>query len=203
MTLTWIARRLYMGAAGSLGNLLRDGSNQSKYAIVGDPFRNCRKMRLESNLRITPPLIRTGVGVCWRRSFLKKRELSLTALFLVVLLVATVRQGWGVLVAPLWILVWWGRRIKLYFRWLHDRMSRYHNLEDGKMTIVLDDDAVTVMGGKSEARYAWGQLYGIREHGDVLLLSLKGAEFTILPLDQLSSEVLSVLRERAPRRLVI
>jgi hypothetical protein len=82
-------------------------------------------------------------------------------------------------------------------------MSRYQNLEDGKMTIVLEDDAITVIEGNTEARFPWSQLYGITEAGSVLLVMLTGAEFSILPLDQMRPEVLSVLREKSPRRRVM
>ena len=38
MTLTWNAKRLNMGAAGSLANLLRHAKEKCKYAIVRDLF---------------------------------------------------------------------------------------------------------------------------------------------------------------------
>jgi hypothetical protein len=36
MTLTWIAKRFNMGAAGFLGDLLREARRKRKYAIMRD-----------------------------------------------------------------------------------------------------------------------------------------------------------------------
>ena len=159
-------------------------------------------MNLETEYRLTPQVLKKGVQCFWKLCYIKKRELFLAAIFLGLLAsIAFVDKprSWASFIIfglygsfALWF---WIVRFMMYFRFLKTEMTQFHETGGGSIKFELSESAAVFTAGKMRREFPWRHLRRVVEADDVLLLLWDKFNFTIIPRDQLSDDILAVLRQ--------
>ena len=164
-------------------------------------------MNIETEFRLTPQIIKRGVHYFWKSCYIRKRELLLAGIFLCLLVIIGFIDGaksWVNFVVVglygLFALWFWIVRFKIYFLLLKAKMNQYGQLADGVMKMQLTDSVVILTGGQMRSEFQWGELRHVVESDEFLLLLWGKLNFTIIPVDQVSSDTLSVIRQKFTER---
>jgi len=83
----------------------------------------------------------------------------------------------------------------MYFRFLKTETTLSHETGGNSIRFELSESAAVFTAGKMRREYPWRQLRRIVEADDVLLLLWDKFNFTIIPRQQVSEEILAVLRQ--------
>jgi hypothetical protein len=158
-------------------------------------------MNIETQFCLTPETVRIGVRRFWQHRYFRKRELSITAIFLCLLIAFGFLKGRGswptVLFIGIFGLSFWIARFRVYFALLRKKMEQLNQLTKGMAGLLLTDTTLVLTGGQIRSELKWEQLKGAIECGGVLVLLWGGIDFSIIPLDRISQDALLLIRQKA------
>jgi hypothetical protein len=159
-------------------------------------------MNIETQFHLTPQVIKRGVQLFWKSYYVRTRELFLTGIFLCLLVFIGLVDGaksWVNLIIiglyGFFALWFWIVRFRIYFLLLKEKMDYYRQLAGGVTKLQLTDSAAILTGGEMRSEFQWGELKRIIESDEFLLLWWSRLNFTIIPIDQLSQDTLSAIRQ--------
>jgi hypothetical protein len=166
-------------------------------------------MNVETQIRLTPEIIKRGVRLFWKNYYVRPRELLLTAIFLCLLvgigLVDGAKSWVNLIIIGLYgffALWFWIVRFRIYFLLLKEKMNYHRQLAGGVTKLQLADGAAILTSGEMRSEFQWGELKRIIESNEFLLLWWSRLNFTIIPIDQLSQDALSAIRQKFAERIL-
>jgi hypothetical protein len=148
----------------------------------------------------TPEDVRIGVRQYWRHCYVSKRELYITVFFLFLLVMFSIIKGGNAWLCSLIYgfcgLSFWIVRFRTYFFLLRRKIKECNVLSigTGELQLTLNDTTILLAGGQTCLEWKWGQLKRVIEYKNVLLLCWDKFDFLIIPLNQISPNALSEIR---------
>jgi len=159
-------------------------------------------MNLKSPFRWTAQAVKKGVQCLRRIGYVKHRELVLATILLVFL--ASIAFGdqplfWASFsilgLYALFALWFWMVRFVMRFRSLKPKMRQLDGIRGSPIKFELQESAAVFTAGEMRWEIQWRKLRRVVEADDVLLLLWDEFNFTMIPREQLSDEIVSVIRQ--------
>jgi hypothetical protein len=158
-------------------------------------------MHLTTTFSYSRNAVNEAVVAFWKRRNLHKRELILSALLLLGLIVLAYlrreeRSNWGIALLTLCIFSFWLLRIGEFFWFRRKKLNAWRSLENGTVKVTVDDNGFTFTSAMGESQMAWREVKAISKLARIWLIVWSDFEFSFLPVEQISEEMKSFIAAR-------
>lgn len=143
-----------------------------------------------------------AVGMFWKRKYLQRRELILSAIACIGLVsLPLIRPGQAsigaMVLLGLWIFSFWIPRLREYLSLRREKLAAWRKLDAGRLTLALCDDGIVFSSALGQAKVAWQDVQELLIANDLWLLIWNDSQFSFLPVGQLPVDARNTIKERA------